>query len=74
MTKIGNASALQAGEVEYERNAERYNFLKWAQTAYNNFRAVPPATGMVHQVNLELAAIFEDGTVRTYNFSSFDSR
>ena len=55
--KYGNASALQANmDLEFERNAERYNFLKWAQTAYDNFRAVPPATGIVHQVNLEYLA------------------
>lgn len=55
--KYGNAQALQANmELEFERNAERYNFLKWAQTAYDNFRAVPPATGIVHQVNLEYLA------------------
>ncbi|MED5020074.1 aconitate hydratase AcnA [Paenibacillus chibensis] len=43
-------------EVEFERNEERYRFLRWAQTAFNNFRAVPPATGIVHQVNLEYLA------------------
>jgi aconitate hydratase len=42
--------------VEFERNDERYRFLRWAQTAFNNFRAVPPATGIVHQVNLEYLA------------------
>jgi aconitate hydratase len=40
-------------EVEFERNAERYEFLKWGQTAFKNFRVVPPSTGIVHQVNLE---------------------
>ncbi|KPN94580.1 aconitate hydratase AcnA [Lysinibacillus sp. ZYM-1] len=71
--KYGNASALQANmDLEFERNAERYNFLKWAQTAYNNFRAVPPATGIVHQVNLEyLAPVVHvnenaDGTFETF--------
>ena len=55
--KYGNANALNANmDLEFERNAERYNFLKWAQTAYDNFRAVPPATGIVHQVNLEYLA------------------
>ena len=55
--KYGNANALAANmDLEFERNAERYNFLKWAQTAYDNFRAVPPATGIVHQVNLEYLA------------------
>ncbi|SMG51738.1 aconitate hydratase AcnA [Paenibacillus aquistagni] len=42
--------------IEFERNEERYRFLRWAQTAFNNFRAVPPATGIVHQVNLEYLA------------------
>ena len=40
-------------ELEYERNGERYNFLKWGQSAFNNFRVVPPGTGICHQVNLE---------------------
>jgi aconitate hydratase len=40
-------------EHEYERNQERYNFLKWGQNAFNNFRVVPPGTGICHQVNLE---------------------
>jgi aconitate hydratase len=40
-------------ELEYERNAERYRALKWAQNAFDNFRVVPPGTGIVHQVNLE---------------------
>lgn len=41
---------------EFERNSERYKFLKWAQKSFENFRAVPPATGIVHQVNLEYLA------------------
>jgi len=40
-------------QKEFERNKERYEFLKWGQSAFNNFRVVPPATGIVHQVNLE---------------------
>lgn len=71
--KYGTASALQANmDLEFERNAERYNFLKWAQTSYDNFRAVPPATGIVHQVNLEyLAPIVHvnesaDGSLETF--------
>jgi aconitate hydratase len=40
-------------ELEYERNGERYNFLKWGQGAFANFRVVPPGTGICHQVNLE---------------------
>src|SRR5690606_14336971 len=40
-------------ELEYERNGERYEFLRWGQKAFNNFRVVPPGTGICHQVNLE---------------------
>jgi aconitate hydratase len=43
-------------EREYERNMERYTFLKWGQNAFNNFRVVPPGTGICHQVNLEYLA------------------
>ncbi|MBX3001137.1 MAG: aconitate hydratase AcnA [Caldilineaceae bacterium] len=43
-------------EREFERNRERYEFLKWGQQAFDNFRVVPPATGIVHQVNLEYLA------------------
>ncbi|MBN1565864.1 MAG: aconitate hydratase, partial [Anaerolineae bacterium] len=43
-------------EIEFERNRERYEFIKWGQGAFENFRAVPPATGIVHQVNLEYLA------------------
>ena len=43
-------------EVEYERNGERYEFLRWGQTAFDNFRVVPPGTGICHQVNLEYLA------------------
>ena len=43
-------------DFEFERNAERYKFLSWAQKSFNNYRAVPPATGIVHQVNLEYLA------------------
>src|SRR5699024_932249 len=53
----GTPNALQANmELEFERNAERYEFLHWAQKAFENYRAVPPATGIVHQVNLEYLA------------------
>ena len=41
---------------EFERNKERYQFLKWAQKAFDNFTVVPPSTGIVHQVNLEYLA------------------
>ena len=43
-------------ELEFERNRERYEFLRWGQKAFQNFRVVPPATGIVHQVNLEYLA------------------
>jgi len=43
-------------EMEFQRNRERYEFLKWGQTAFRNFRVVPPMTGIVHQVNLEYLA------------------
>jgi aconitate hydratase len=49
-------------ELEFQRNRERYELLKWAQQAFDNFRVVPPATGIVHQVNLEyLAKVVWDG-------------
>lgn len=55
--KFGTPDALEANmDLEFERNAERYQFLSWAQKAFDNYRAVPPATGIVHQVNLEYLA------------------
>ncbi len=55
--EFGSNNALLANmELEFERNAERYQFLNWAQKAFDNYRAVPPATGIVHQVNLEYLA------------------
>ena len=42
--------------IEFERNRERYAFLRWGQTAFRNFTVVPPNTGIVHQVNLEYLA------------------
>ncbi|MEC2077322.1 aconitate hydratase AcnA [Metabacillus fastidiosus] len=55
--RAGTADALQFNmELEFERNAERYKFLSWAQKSFDNYRAVPPATGIVHQVNLEYLA------------------
>lgn len=54
---FGNKEAFEKNvELEYERNAERYNFLKWGQKAFKNFRVVPPGTGIIHQVNLEYLA------------------
>ncbi len=54
---FGNPRAFQMNvDREYERNMERYTFLKWGQSAFNNFRVVPPGTGICHQVNLEYLA------------------
>ena len=51
---FGTPRAFQMNvEREYERNMERYSFLKWGQKAFDNFRVVPPGTGICHQVNLE---------------------
>ncbi|RJX39669.1 aconitate hydratase AcnA [Paenibacillus pinisoli] len=62
---FGTPEALEYNtKVEFERNEERYRFLRWAQTAFDNFRAVPPGTGIVHQVNLEyLASVAATKTV-----------
>ena len=50
----GAANALDLNnKIEFQRNKERYSFLRWGQTAFDNFRVVPPNTGIVHQVNLE---------------------
>ncbi|MGI9201491.1 MAG: aconitate hydratase AcnA [Woeseiaceae bacterium] len=50
----GAANALDLNnKIEFQRNAERYSFLRWGQSAFENFRVVPPNTGIVHQVNLE---------------------
>ncbi|MBE1160997.1 aconitate hydratase AcnA [Dyella acidiphila] len=50
----GSESALEKNvEIEFQRNQERYSFLRWGQKAFNNFKVVPPRTGIVHQVNLE---------------------
>jgi aconitate hydratase len=52
--EFGNPRAFQMNvDREYERNLERYTFLKWGQSAFDNFRVVPPGTGICHQVNLE---------------------
>ncbi|WP_058302787.1 aconitate hydratase AcnA [Gorillibacterium timonense] len=63
--QFGTKEALAYNEaIEFERNEERYRFLRWAQTAFDNFRAVPPDTGIVHQVNLEyLASVAATRTV-----------
>ncbi|GGF67947.1 aconitate hydratase [Paracoccus acridae] len=55
--EFGNPRAFQRNvDLEYERNIERYQFLKWGQNAFQNFRVVPPGTGICHQVNLEYLA------------------
>ena len=52
--KFANKDSLEKNvEIEFQRNGERYSFLKWGQQAFNNFRIVPPGTGICHQVNLE---------------------
>src|SRR3989304_5013304 len=54
---FASLDALQRNaQIEFQRNRERYEFLKWGQNAFDNFRVVPPATGIVHQVNLEYLA------------------
>src|SRR5580700_4123002 len=54
---FGSDSAIDLNvELEFDRNRERYAFLKWGQGAFQNFKAVPPSTGIVHQVNLEYLA------------------
>ena len=53
----GRADAFERNvELEYERNGERYQFLRWGQTAFDDFKVVPPGTGIVHQVNIEYLA------------------
>ena len=55
--EFGNAKAFKKNvDLEYERNQERYKFLKWGQGAFSNFRVVPPGTGICHQVNTEYLA------------------
>ncbi|MGF1505561.1 MAG: aconitate hydratase AcnA, partial [Anaerolineae bacterium] len=63
--QFGSAFALMYNaEREFERNRERYEFLRWGQEAFDNFSVVPPATGIVHQVNLEyLARVVQTKTV-----------
>jgi aconitate hydratase len=69
---FGSENALERNvEIEYERNSERYQFLRWGQTAFNDFKVVPPGTGIVHQVNIEHLAkvIYDreiDGVLRAY--------
>ncbi|MEE2522696.1 aconitate hydratase AcnA [Pseudarthrobacter sp. J75] len=69
---FGNAGALERNmEIEYQRNGERYQFLRWGQTAFDDFKVVPPGTGIVHQVNIEYLARTVmtrevDGALRAY--------
>src|SRR3954471_7539201 len=69
---FGNAMAFEVNaEREFERNGERYAFLRWGQTAFDDFRVVPPATGICHQVNLEYLGqvVFtreQDGVTQAY--------
>ncbi|MFC5731277.1 MULTISPECIES: aconitate hydratase [Nocardioides] len=69
---FGNPEAFEKNvEIEYERNRERYQFLRWGQTAFADFKVVPPGTGIVHQVNIEHLArtIFTrevDGELQAY--------
>ena len=69
---FGSTAAMELNsELEYQRNQERYSFLKWGQKAFSNFQVVPPDTGIVHQVNLEYLArvVFEadrDGAMQAY--------
>src|ERR1700753_2150060 len=61
--EYGGADSLKRNnEIEFQRNGERYAFLRWGQTAFSNFKVVPPNTGIVHQVNIERLArvIFAD--------------
>src|ERR1700712_4975462 len=69
---FGSENALERNvEIEYERNGERYQFLRWGQTAFDDFKVVPPGTGIVHQVNIEYLAQVTftrtvDGVLRAY--------
>ena len=69
-----NAALTKNTQREFERNQERYKFLRWGQSAFNNFRVVPPGTGIVHQVNLEyLASVVFSKTSNTQTFAYPDS-
>ncbi|MCC3264582.1 aconitate hydratase [Arthrobacter gengyunqii] len=69
---FGNSGALERNmEIEYQRNGERYQFLRWGQTAFDDFKVVPPGMGIVHQVNIEYLARTVmtrevDGVLRAY--------
>ncbi len=74
---FGSAAALQFNaEREFERNRERYEFLKWGQQAFDDFTVVPPATGIIHQVNLEYLAkgvLVKDGVAMPDTLVGTDS-
>jgi len=69
---FGTTDSLERNvDIEYERNGERYQFLRWGQTAFDDFKVVPPGTGIVHQVNIEYLARVTftrevDGVLRAY--------
>ena len=70
--KFGTSTSFEENvDIEYQRNTERYRFLRWGQTAFDEFKVVPPGTGIVHQVNIEyLARVIMtrevSGTLRAY--------
>ena len=72
---FGKAEALDLnGKIEFERNIERYSFLRWGQKAFDNFKVVPPNTGIVHQVNLEhLARVVMERTIDGVNYAFPDT-
>lgn len=74
---FGTDQALEKNiELEFERNNERYEFLKWAENSFENYRAVPPATGIIHQVNIEFLSdvvIEQDGLLYPDSMFGTDS-
>ncbi len=68
----GAANSLDLNtKIEFQRNKERYSFLKWGQSAFDNFRVVPPNTGIVHQVNLEYLSRVVFGTEKDGKLSAY---
>lgn len=74
---FGTEDALEKNiDLEFERNNERYEFLKWAENSFENYRAVPPATGIIHQVNIEFLSdviINKDGLLYPDSMFGTDS-
>ncbi|WP_373760059.1 aconitate hydratase AcnA [Streptococcus ferus] len=74
---FGTSEALEQNiELEFKRNNERYEFLKWAESSFENYRAVPPATGIIHQVNIEFLSdviIEKDGLLYPDSMFGTDS-